>query len=308
MAKIKPLPLELQRIACEQLGEVPQRIPEDLQKLKEWIRMQPHLKSRTDDQFLVQFLRGTKYSLEKAKEKLEQFYALKSKYADMLSNVDVESTLFMDYVQEKLFSPLSIPLHGNGSRIIYVQLPDDPNSFTINQLLQMATTFCEILLLNDPYACINGIILVYDYSKFRADHLSLFTPSAVRNIFLYLEKALPMRFKGVYAIHISPYVEKFIKLLLPYVPEKVKDRVHICCNIDDIKVTIPKQYLPRDIGGDNGSLEDVCIANIRLWEEYREYFRDSNDYGIDESLRLIKKPNIDCDFGTGGSFRTINVD
>lgn len=79
MANIRPLSDKLQKIAIEELHEVPDRIADDLHKLKIWIAKTPHLKSRTgkwkvttnislslfinfyyiiiDDQFLVSFLR-----------------------------------------------------------------------------------------------------------------------------------------------------------------------------------------------------------------------------------------------------------
>lgn len=94
MAQIKPLPPHLQKIAEEELYEVPSRIPEDLEALKLWIKQQPHLKTRTNDQFLIQFLRGCKYSLERAKEKINLFYTLKTKFPNMLGAYDVDDDKF----------------------------------------------------------------------------------------------------------------------------------------------------------------------------------------------------------------------
>lgn len=90
MVQIKPLPVELQKVANDELGEIPSRIPEDLTTLKLWIQQQPHLHARTDDQFLIQFLRGCKYSLEKAKEKIDHFHALRNKCPDLFGVYDVD--------------------------------------------------------------------------------------------------------------------------------------------------------------------------------------------------------------------------
>lgn len=96
MAQIKPLSPELQKVAIEELGEVPSRIQDDLQALKSWIDQQPHLKARTDDQFLIQFLRGCKYSLERAKSKLDLYFALKSKYPELMNVIDVNEPKFRE--------------------------------------------------------------------------------------------------------------------------------------------------------------------------------------------------------------------
>lgn len=86
---VRPLPEALQKLAIEDLNEDPKRMESDLAAFKEWIGQQPHLKARTDDQFLIAFLRGCKYSLEKAKTKLENFYTLKEKYPEFLKRRNV---------------------------------------------------------------------------------------------------------------------------------------------------------------------------------------------------------------------------
>ncbi len=57
---IRPLNPSLQAVAREQLYEESHKIQENLDILKEWIRKSAHLRTRTDDQFLITFLRGCK--------------------------------------------------------------------------------------------------------------------------------------------------------------------------------------------------------------------------------------------------------
>lgn len=75
---IRPLSSSLQAIAREQLHEEPDKIQENLDILKEWIQKSAHLRTRMDDQFLVSFLRGCKYSLEMSKKKIDMFYTLRT--------------------------------------------------------------------------------------------------------------------------------------------------------------------------------------------------------------------------------------
>lgn len=96
MIQIKPLTPDLQKIAETELGEVPSRIYNDLQSLKTWIEQQPHLKARTDDQFLIQYLRGCKYSLEIAKTKIDYLYTLKTKFPEEFNVTDVTDKCFRD--------------------------------------------------------------------------------------------------------------------------------------------------------------------------------------------------------------------
>ena len=86
MAAIRPLNEELQTVAREQLNEIENRIPKELAALRAWLEKQPHLKSPSDDQFLVAFVRGGKYRLEKAKSKLDYFYSFKTMMPELFAN------------------------------------------------------------------------------------------------------------------------------------------------------------------------------------------------------------------------------
>lgn len=98
MANIRQLSPELEKKAIDELNEDPARIEKDLEAFREWIRKSPHIKGKTDDQFLIAFLRGCKYSLEKAKQKYDLFYTLKTHYPEMCRNRDPEKLL--DVIRE----------------------------------------------------------------------------------------------------------------------------------------------------------------------------------------------------------------
>lgn len=98
MTQIRPLNEELQKLAIEQLGEDPARIPSDLEAIKTWIKQQPHLRANTDDQFLMAFLRGCKYSMEKTKSKIDKFFTLKHKYPEIFCITDVDDAKFREII------------------------------------------------------------------------------------------------------------------------------------------------------------------------------------------------------------------
>jgi hypothetical protein len=85
---IRPLTPALAKLAAEELNETPDRLQSDLKALKEWIKQSPHLRVRTDDQFLVTFLRGCKFSLEKAKQKFDLYYTVRSDLPEVMLNRD----------------------------------------------------------------------------------------------------------------------------------------------------------------------------------------------------------------------------
>lgn len=85
---IRPLNPELQVVAREELNEDKEKLEEALTLMRAWIEQSPHLKARTDDQFLIAFLRGCKYSLEKTKQKLDMYYTLRTHIPELMLDRD----------------------------------------------------------------------------------------------------------------------------------------------------------------------------------------------------------------------------
>lgn len=85
---IRSLSPELLKIATDELNEDPKSMSENVENLKKWINETPHLKARTNDQFLVNFLRGAKYNEDKAKSKIETFYTVRTQSPELMSNRD----------------------------------------------------------------------------------------------------------------------------------------------------------------------------------------------------------------------------
>lgn len=79
--------------------------------------------------------------------------------------------------------------------------------------------------------------------------------------------------------------------------------------MEDLFEYLPVKYLPREYGGENGCLERLLNEYNLVWDEYREYFKNSAGYGTDEHLRLGESLWADvAEFGAGGTFRRLEVD
>lgn len=73
--------------------------------------------------------------------------------------------------------------------------------------------------------------------------------------------------------------------------------------------TIPLKFLPKEYGGENGSIPELIADFEKNLMKYREFLRESETkYGTDESLRLGKPIDFESLFGMEGSFRKLNVD
>lgn len=89
--EIRELQPELLKVAKTELNEVPEKTMIHIETIRNWMKENPHMKMRSDAQFLVAFLRGCKFDLEKVKNKLELFYSVRQKSPEIMQNRDTNS-------------------------------------------------------------------------------------------------------------------------------------------------------------------------------------------------------------------------
>ncbi|XP_073813878.1 alpha-tocopherol transfer protein-like [Musca autumnalis] len=308
MTQIKPLPKVLQKIAKDELFEDPSRIPKDLEIFKLWIEQQPHLKVRMDEQFLIQFLRGCKYSMEKAKEKIDQYYTLKTKYPNILGVYDVDNERFRQISHSGIIVALPKPLNGNGERLMVGHMNYSPDEYTYEELLRPIMAMYELFTIYDPYTSICGVRTIIDVSKLTMAHILHANLSQLKTAINFFEKSLPLRIKAIYYVNIPPVANSFFKILFPLLSEKLRQRIFLCGTVEDLKQHIPVEYLPQYYGGSNGSMEEHIQDLNAKYDEHRQFFKDNANYGIDETLRQTETLSGDNLFGAGGSFRKMEVD
>lgn len=86
MTEIRELSNELLEVSKKELHEVPEKIAVDIESIRDWMKQNPHLQLRSDTQFLVAFLRGCKFNLDKVKQKLELFYTVRQNSPEIMAH------------------------------------------------------------------------------------------------------------------------------------------------------------------------------------------------------------------------------
>lgn len=91
---MRPLSPTLAEMARRDLNECPERIQQDLQILREWIKKQRHLRARTSDEFLIVFLRRCRFSLEATKKRIDKFFSFYNVFPEVYKNRCISRRIF----------------------------------------------------------------------------------------------------------------------------------------------------------------------------------------------------------------------
>lgn len=120
---------------------------------------------------------------------------------------------------------LPTPLNGNGPRIAVIRFKYSPKEYHINEIVRYCVAMNEYMFMEDPYACINGLVVIIDFAEATASHLKDFTINFVKRCVTFFESTNPIRQKKLYHINLSKFTYQFMHMIHQYLPEKLKNKV-----------------------------------------------------------------------------------
>ncbi|XP_017854745.2 retinol-binding protein pinta [Drosophila busckii] len=307
---IRPLKPQLQAIANKELNE-PNCVTPDIEALKDWISKQPHLRSCTDDQFLLAFLRGTKFSLERAKEKFDRFYTLQASIPEVFNERRlVNDALVLEIVRSGILLKIPQAEDDAGPCVSIIRVGAyDTSTYKFQDIIRVGSMFGEIMMFEDDNATVTGYVEIMDMKGITGNHLFALQPELLRKFATYADEAMPTRQKGIHFINVPQAFETGFNTLRSFFPAKIKNRITVSSDPAAIYDIVPLAQLPLEYGGTNGIIQDISSVMETKLASYEKYFEAAQHFGANEKYRDFSyaqsKGSI---FGAVGSFRKLEID
>ncbi|XP_041971680.1 alpha-tocopherol transfer protein-like [Aricia agestis] len=280
---------------------------QDLATIKEWLRKQPHLPDEFDDRCLMSFLRGTSYSLEKCKRKLDMYFTMRTACPEFFTDRDITRPE-LDNVMAKVQGAPLPGLTPNGRRVTICRgLDKDIKMDVLNNVFKLALMIGDVRLMEELEG-VGGDIYVLDAGVVSPTHLAQLSPTAISKFLVCVQEAYPVKLKEIHIVNTSPLIEKLINIIKPFLKEKIKNRIFIHSEISSLYEHIPQKMLPEEYGGSGASLVEINNAWKDKLATYTTYFKDQESLKAVEELRPGKPTNYDELFGIDGSFRQLSID
>lgn len=263
--------LSLEEIAKEDLGEDEITRAQSLSELRSWLQSQPHLVNcRTDDNFLLRFLRMQKYKVQKSCLVLEKYLTMRCHHPKWFKNLDILDPMLAELISNGYIFVLP-ERDPEGRRVVFsIARNLDPARHSNSDAMRAHILTFEALLQEQENQ-IRGFTYIFDCSGLTLSHLSIWTPQEAGKIISICEKNLPMRHRDINLLML-PFpmwaVFEFCKTLLS---SKIRKRFSVHSSVDKLVTKLGGPgILPEEYGGTQ-TTQDMT----RLWREELQENRSS---------------------------------
>ncbi|KAF5291254.1 hypothetical protein FQR65_LT11432 [Abscondita terminalis] len=309
---LRKLNQDLQDVANKELNEDSTRIEEHLEHIRNWLQKQQHLTARQNDQFLIAFLRGCKWSLQKTKDKIDNYYTIRSFLPEIFTNKDPFLPEIQGVLKAGLCFPLPNTVNPGGPRMMYFSLSNIPRDMVDHEAIaKIFFMTLDVLLLEDDNFTVSGYQVIGDYGKTPSSVFLKISPALLKQYIICVTKAYPVRGKMNVGFNVPGILETLMNTIVkPILNDKFQKRLHLFSpsNTEKSYKIINKVLLPEEMGGQNGSIKELAIQWKEKLESYRDYFLEDAKYGSNEKLRVGLSKTYDENFGMDGSFKKLNID
>ncbi|ESO07986.1 hypothetical protein HELRODRAFT_185411 [Helobdella robusta] len=302
--------------AKKELNEDPKQRIGAVQTLRKWIKQQPHLTCRTDTQFLLTILRRSKFSQLVARELIENMLTMKTKYPNLMSNLDLKEPAFRTMLDAGVI--VYCPKKDHEGRSLVIIRPgkvpdmDDPN-FGHHVEVRMGLAIGELRRHLDENITVNGIMLMFDFTGATMKQMTK-RNSEERKIHSKIwQDCTPERVKAFIFYNPGPILEFFLTTVKQFMKKKNQERIQIHETMESLYKVIPMEfwpteYLPDDYNGPSaGSVSEITAywKKVISEESNRKYVLEASHekYKIDEKKMPKKQDAIPQE-----SFRKLAID
>ncbi|KAH9638207.1 hypothetical protein HF086_002049 [Spodoptera exigua] len=154
-----------------------------------------------------------------------------------------------------------------------------------------------------------GYELVGDCTNFTLGTVKKMNPVIIHKALTMIVDALGQRMKKLHLISGSKFFDTIVLIFKQALSAKLAQRLVIHNNLESLYEHIPKQHLPKDLGGGLETMNELSERTFKevCTDEHLAVVKRMETATTDESCRPTAKFNEEYS-GTPGSFKTLCVD
>ncbi|XP_063697578.1 retinaldehyde-binding protein 1-like [Culicoides brevitarsis] len=271
-----------------ELRETPENVEKGLKELREILANDDTLFVPSEyDEFLMKFLRPTKFYAKSAYKLMRHYYEFREKYPEYCKNL-VPSTARLA-IEHNIIN--IHPKRDQHRRRIIIVKPGtnwDHSIVSVNESFRALQLGAEAALL-EQVTQVNGFIVIMDFVGLTLSQCLVATPHNVRMFMEWFQKSQPLRCKAIHVVNYPTVFAVLYGVFRPFIGSKIKKRVHFHGNdFKSLLEHVDADCLPKCYGGTIECEEADGKLAAEILEESSDEFELATHFGIVKNKHEIK--------------------
>ena len=249
----------------------------DVQALRQKIQVRPDiLFARTDDEFLIRFLRARKYDKDKAFQLLVHYNQFRRKHITFFKSLN--ASYLRPVFEDGL--PMVSPVRDHLGRTLVFLLAGCWNTklYTFEDILRALLLTVEYLVESERTQLF-GFVLVIDFTGWKFNDMNLLKKQHLVDAVNVFQDCFPGRFKSIHFLNQPWYVRALLTFVKPMLKEKAYKRIYFHGkNLFALQRFIHGDVVPREVGGNYTIVDKSWLYNALLEREVRHGGKRSTNW------------------------------
>ncbi|XP_028129161.2 LOW QUALITY PROTEIN: retinol-binding protein pinta [Diabrotica virgifera virgifera] len=274
---------EAKKFAEGELNETDETRVNSLEELKRWLQEEPQLHARLEDQYLLAFLRGSKFNMEKTKKKVKNYYKMRRDVPEWFSNRDPELNQMQELIKLGCFVPLK-KKQDNRLVVIIRTAAHNPSIHTQDDVFKAGTMMMDVAAMENVISShLYGVTAILDMTGQSFAHVRQLTPSTIIGKAVNCWQNYHIRPKHLEFINAPTAVHVVISIFKSFMNSKLRERVrtHLPGQLKDLYTVVDPKILPPEYGGEGETMQELIDYWNDKYISYKSWFLDDEQYKAD---------------------------
>ncbi|XP_017768884.1 PREDICTED: retinaldehyde-binding protein 1-like [Nicrophorus vespilloides] len=235
----------------------------DLETIKQWFKMQPHIPETPSDRLIVSYLIMNKFSIEKTKSRLEMNYSIRNVMPEFYCPLHPKILESYRYCKLIAMPKLTKDLR----RLCIIKYEDEP-SFDVTIIFSRVIMFFELLAMYDIN---NGDEYISDCRNVNLSIITKTKPTDFKKMVALFDKVYANRFSVIHTVNLSSVGVSVFNMIKSLMKPKLRERMLMHKDIESLKQYYSLDILPKDYGGSCKSLDETADEHNTFLKGHDEF-------------------------------------
>ncbi|XP_058974922.1 clavesin-2-like [Musca domestica] len=238
-----------------------------LEQFRNWLAKNEDVQNvRTDDHFLLRFLRAKKFSVPMAEQTLLKYLNVRRTFPHMTTTLDFFDERLNDIITNGYI--YATPNRDKNGRRVIINNAQYFNAKKYTAMDQAKVHFLTYeCLMEDAQTQVMGLTHIGDFGGITTAHVTNWNPTEFGRLFKWGEQSLPLRHKEIHLINVPTTLKWVVDFVKNRVSSKMRNRLNVYTSDKDLHKAVDPECLPLELGGKIPQKEMVELWKRELAEK-----------------------------------------